>query len=194
MEGGCDWWEQGARSPGHLLPLPPLPSQAKGVYEKVGEATETALTTLVEKMNVFNTDVRSLSKVERANACNSVSLAAPPTGSFTPSLGPDRSPGTSGSRGPLLGWGGPHVPCWHPNQYRPVAPPQLLWFRLTWERTCCPWTRSALPAASHSTLPSSKITSSCPCLVGEGWSWTQKPPGAGPTSVTTPLPLETHWF
>uniref|UniRef100_A0A2I3GSE0 Calcium-transporting ATPase n=1 Tax=Nomascus leucogenys TaxID=61853 RepID=A0A2I3GSE0_NOMLE len=42
------------------------------VYEKVGEATETALTTLVEKMNVFNTDVRSLSKVERANACNSV--------------------------------------------------------------------------------------------------------------------------
>lgn len=38
----------------------------------MGEATETALTTLVEKMNVFNTDVRSLSKVERANACNSV--------------------------------------------------------------------------------------------------------------------------
>lgn len=53
------------------------PSQAKGVYEKVGEATETALTTLVEKMNVFNTDVRSLSKVERANACNSVSLQSP---------------------------------------------------------------------------------------------------------------------
>lgn len=70
-------WEQGARSPGHLLPLPPLPSQTKGVYEKVGEATETALTTLVEKMNVFNTEVRNLSKVERANACNSVSLGAP---------------------------------------------------------------------------------------------------------------------
>lgn len=47
-------------------------NEAKGIYEKVGEATETALTTLVEKMNVFNTDVRSLSKVERANACNSV--------------------------------------------------------------------------------------------------------------------------
>lgn len=62
---------QGTR---HPLPLPPLLSQAKGVYEKVGEATETALTTLVEKMNVFNTDVRNLSKVERANACNSVSL------------------------------------------------------------------------------------------------------------------------
>ncbi|XP_053327863.1 sarcoplasmic/endoplasmic reticulum calcium ATPase 1 isoform X1 [Spea bombifrons] len=47
-------------------------NESKGVFEKVGEATETALTTLVEKMNVFNTDVRSLSKVERANACNSV--------------------------------------------------------------------------------------------------------------------------
>ncbi|NXE58173.1 AT2A1 ATPase, partial [Casuarius casuarius] len=47
-------------------------NESKGIYEKVGEATETALTCLVEKMNVFNTDVRSLSKVERANACNSV--------------------------------------------------------------------------------------------------------------------------
>lgn len=48
-------------------------SQAKGVYEKVGEATETALTTLVEKMNVFKTDLSGLSKVELAGACNSVS-------------------------------------------------------------------------------------------------------------------------
>ncbi|KAB0394867.1 hypothetical protein E2I00_008102, partial [Balaenoptera physalus] len=47
-------------------------NEAKGVYEKVGEATETALTTLVEKMNVFNTELRNLSKVERANACNLV--------------------------------------------------------------------------------------------------------------------------
>ncbi|XP_070586492.1 sarcoplasmic/endoplasmic reticulum calcium ATPase 1-like [Erythrolamprus reginae] len=47
-------------------------NESKGVYEKVGEATETALTCLVEKMNVFNTDVRNLSKVDRANACNSV--------------------------------------------------------------------------------------------------------------------------
>lgn len=70
-------WKQGTGSTGHLLPLPPLSSQTKGVYEKVGEATETALTTLVEKMNVFNTDVRNLSKVERANACNSVSVGAP---------------------------------------------------------------------------------------------------------------------
>lgn len=46
--------------------------QTKGVYEKVGEATETALTCLVEKMNVFDTDIKGLSKVERANACNSV--------------------------------------------------------------------------------------------------------------------------
>ncbi|KAM9474802.1 sarcoplasmic/endoplasmic reticulum calcium ATPase 2 isoform 2-T2 [Clarias gariepinus] len=47
-------------------------NEAKGVYEKVGEATETALTCLVEKMNVFDTDVRNLSRVEKANACNSV--------------------------------------------------------------------------------------------------------------------------
>ncbi|GAA6103305.1 sarcoplasmic/endoplasmic reticulum calcium ATPase 1 isoform X1 [Tachysurus ichikawai] len=46
--------------------------RAKGVYEKVGEATETALTTLVEKMNVFNTDLTSISKVERAGVCNGV--------------------------------------------------------------------------------------------------------------------------
>lgn len=43
------------------------------MYEKVGEATETALTCLVEKMNVFDNDVHSLSKIDRANACNSVS-------------------------------------------------------------------------------------------------------------------------
>ncbi|XP_015281297.1 PREDICTED: sarcoplasmic/endoplasmic reticulum calcium ATPase 1 [Gekko japonicus] len=47
-------------------------NESKGVYEKVGEATEVALTCLVEKMNVFNTDVRTLSKVDRANACNAV--------------------------------------------------------------------------------------------------------------------------
>ncbi|KAF3846618.1 hypothetical protein F7725_003696, partial [Dissostichus mawsoni] len=47
-------------------------NEAKGIYEKVGEATETALSCLVEKMNVFNTEVRGLSKVERANACCSV--------------------------------------------------------------------------------------------------------------------------
>lgn len=47
-------------------------SQSKGVYEKVGEATETALCCLVEKMNVFDTDLRGLSAVERATACCSV--------------------------------------------------------------------------------------------------------------------------
>lgn len=46
--------------------------QTKSVYEKVGEATETALCCLVEKMNVFDTDVRGLSNAERATACNSV--------------------------------------------------------------------------------------------------------------------------
>nr|XP_039264188.1 sarcoplasmic/endoplasmic reticulum calcium ATPase 1-like [Styela clava] len=44
-------------------------NEGKGIYEKVGEATETALTVLCEKMNVFNTDVTSLSKAQRANAC-----------------------------------------------------------------------------------------------------------------------------
>ncbi|XP_063171901.1 sarcoplasmic/endoplasmic reticulum calcium ATPase 2 [Candoia aspera] len=47
-------------------------NETKGVYEKVGEATETALTCLVEKMNVFDTELKGLSKIERANACNSV--------------------------------------------------------------------------------------------------------------------------
>ncbi|XP_075034455.1 sarcoplasmic/endoplasmic reticulum calcium ATPase 2 [Mixophyes fleayi] len=47
-------------------------NEAKGVYEKVGEATETALTCLVEKINVFDTDLKGLSRIERANACNSV--------------------------------------------------------------------------------------------------------------------------
>ncbi|KAJ8414183.1 hypothetical protein AAFF_G00050530 [Aldrovandia affinis] len=47
-------------------------NEAKSIYEKVGEATETALCCLVEKMNVFNTEVRSLTKVERANACCTV--------------------------------------------------------------------------------------------------------------------------
>ncbi|XP_041087878.1 sarcoplasmic/endoplasmic reticulum calcium ATPase 2-like [Polyodon spathula] len=47
-------------------------NELKGVYEKVGEATETALCCLVEKMNVFDTNLRGLSKVERATACSSV--------------------------------------------------------------------------------------------------------------------------
>lgn len=47
--------------------------QSKKIYEKVGEATETALCCLVEKMNVFNSNVKNLSRIERANACCSVS-------------------------------------------------------------------------------------------------------------------------
>ncbi|TSK22555.1 Sarcoplasmic/endoplasmic reticulum calcium ATPase 2 [Bagarius yarrelli] len=38
-------------------------NESKCVYEKVGEATETALCCLVEKMNVFDTDLRSLTPV-----------------------------------------------------------------------------------------------------------------------------------
>uniref|UniRef100_A0AAY4E861 Calcium-transporting ATPase n=1 Tax=Denticeps clupeoides TaxID=299321 RepID=A0AAY4E861_9TELE len=47
-------------------------NEAKGIYEKVGEATETALTTLVEKMNVFKSNLSSCSKVERAGTCNGI--------------------------------------------------------------------------------------------------------------------------
>uniref|UniRef100_H2ZGA0 Calcium-transporting ATPase n=1 Tax=Ciona savignyi TaxID=51511 RepID=H2ZGA0_CIOSA len=47
-------------------------NESKGIYEKVGEATETALTVLCEKMNVFNTKVASMTKSERSVACNTV--------------------------------------------------------------------------------------------------------------------------
>ncbi|KAK7919636.1 hypothetical protein WMY93_010920 [Mugilogobius chulae] len=47
-------------------------NESKKIYEKVGEATETALCCLVEKMNVFNSNVKNLSKIERANACCAV--------------------------------------------------------------------------------------------------------------------------
>jgi len=42
------------------------------VFEKVGEATETALTVLVEKMNVFNTDKSRLSPQELAMSSNTI--------------------------------------------------------------------------------------------------------------------------
>lgn len=63
---------EGKNTPPTVLPLWCVCLQAKGVYEKVGEATETALSCLVEKMNVFDTDLAGLSKIERANVCNSV--------------------------------------------------------------------------------------------------------------------------
>ena len=44
----------------------------KNAYEKVGESTETALTVLVEKLNVFGTNLSGKSKAELANACNDV--------------------------------------------------------------------------------------------------------------------------
>lgn len=47
-------------------------NESKKVYEKVGEATETALTVLVEKMNVFHTNKSMLSPHEKAMCCNNV--------------------------------------------------------------------------------------------------------------------------
>jgi len=44
--------------------------QTKGVYEKVGEATETALTVLVEKMNPFNLDKSNLTNKDLGTASN----------------------------------------------------------------------------------------------------------------------------
>jgi len=43
---------------------------AKDTYEKVGEATETALAVLVEKMNVFGTDKSAMTKSEKCSASN----------------------------------------------------------------------------------------------------------------------------
>ncbi|CAF4053622.1 unnamed protein product, partial [Rotaria sp. Silwood2] len=47
-------------------------NETKKIFEKVGEATETALTVLVEKMNVFNTDKSRLSPQELAMASNTI--------------------------------------------------------------------------------------------------------------------------
>ena len=60
--------------------------QTKGVYEKVGEATETALTILVEKMNVFNLDKSGLKKKELGTLCNNhiqVSILVTPKCKYT---------------------------------------------------------------------------------------------------------------
>lgn len=42
----------------------------KNCYEKIGEATETALIVLVEKLNVTNIDVSKRTRSERASCCN----------------------------------------------------------------------------------------------------------------------------
>ncbi|CAF1947580.1 unnamed protein product [Rotaria magnacalcarata] len=47
-------------------------NDTKKIFEKVGEATETALTVLVEKMNVYNTDKSRLSPQELAMASNTI--------------------------------------------------------------------------------------------------------------------------
>nr|UYL70873.1 Atp2a [Platynereis dumerilii] len=45
-------------------------NESKGVYEKVGEATETALTVLAEKMNVFGINKAGLKPKELGTVCN----------------------------------------------------------------------------------------------------------------------------
>ncbi|GAA36484.2 Ca2+ transporting ATPase sarcoplasmic/endoplasmic reticulum [Clonorchis sinensis] len=45
-------------------------NESKHVYEKVGEATETALCCLVEKMNVYKTSKSGLSKKDLSMVCN----------------------------------------------------------------------------------------------------------------------------
>nr|CAX73007.1 Calcium ATPase at 60A [Schistosoma japonicum] len=45
-------------------------NETKNVYEKVGEATETALCCLVEKMNVYKTSKSGLSKKDLSMVCN----------------------------------------------------------------------------------------------------------------------------
>ncbi|KAK7088023.1 hypothetical protein V1264_022001 [Littorina saxatilis] len=49
-------------------------NETKDCYEKVGEATETALTVLTEKLNFYNTDKTSLNKREMGTVCNQVIL------------------------------------------------------------------------------------------------------------------------
>ena len=49
--------------------------QVKGIYEKVGEATETALTILCEKMNVTNIDKSGMKKKDLSTICNQAILA-----------------------------------------------------------------------------------------------------------------------
>ena len=47
-----------------------LNKQSKGFYEKVGEATETALTVLVEKLNPYSVDKSGLRPKELGTICN----------------------------------------------------------------------------------------------------------------------------
>ncbi|ELU08428.1 hypothetical protein CAPTEDRAFT_165811 [Capitella teleta] len=64
-------------------------NEAKGVYEKVGEATETALTVLCEKLNVTNVDKSSFKKKELGTICNQA-LQSQWTKDFTLEFSRDR--------------------------------------------------------------------------------------------------------
>lgn len=44
-------------------------NDSKKCYEKIGEATETALAVLVEKLNVFGVDLKGKDPHQLANAC-----------------------------------------------------------------------------------------------------------------------------
>merc|ERR1719370_1993652 len=47
-------------------------NETKKIYEKVGEATETALTVLCEKMNIYDVDLRKMTKSEKCHPVNDV--------------------------------------------------------------------------------------------------------------------------
>ena len=47
-----------------------MPFQAKQCYEKIGEATETALTVLCEKLNYYNTDKSGMDMRGKGVAAN----------------------------------------------------------------------------------------------------------------------------
>ncbi|XP_062509456.1 sarcoplasmic/endoplasmic reticulum calcium ATPase 1-like isoform X2 [Corticium candelabrum] len=64
-------------------------NQARGSFEKVGEATEAALITLVEKLNLTGVDKSALSKMQLCNAC-SEDVAKGVTKSFTLEFSRDR--------------------------------------------------------------------------------------------------------
>lgn len=62
---------------------------ADGKYTKIGEATETALIVLVEKMNALGTDVAGLSDADRVLACNTA-MREPYDKNFTLEFSRDR--------------------------------------------------------------------------------------------------------
>uniref|UniRef100_A0A1I8F135 Cation_ATPase_C domain-containing protein n=1 Tax=Macrostomum lignano TaxID=282301 RepID=A0A1I8F135_9PLAT len=79
----------------------PYYNEHKNQYEKVGEATETALTCLVEKMNVFGTGKSGLSKKELGMVCNRA-IHAMFEKSFTLEFSRDRKKHSGPAGGPRM--------------------------------------------------------------------------------------------